>query len=116
MHREVSRQAHLVLHNSFSTTEQREDLLIDVEARVFLISIAINSLARRQQEWRKKTKLNPDQAVYAAEIAHLIGASLEEILQAKPTGETSDGRKIMLLIDILDRIQASWCNIFPFCR
>ena len=36
MHREVSRQAYLVLHNSFSTTEQREDLLIDIEARAFL--------------------------------------------------------------------------------
>ena len=116
MHREVSRQAHLALHSSFSMTEQREDLLIDVEARTFLVSIAINSLARRQQEWRQKTNLNPDEAAYAAEIAHLLGASLEKILQANPTGETHDGHKIMLLIDVLDRIQASWCNIFPFCR
>ena len=99
----------------FSETEVARKVSIDQPVRSFLSNLIVESLATRQQEWDSRASLSPDSAAHAEDIAKVVGYAVRDIVQEAELDSSPDGRRL-LLINVLQRIRARWCGIFPFCR
>ncbi len=116
MHIQVYHGVNHALGYTFTAREENENYLIGPEVRSFVSNFVFESLLFRSDEWRQEKGVDPDEGGYAGEIADLVGRSVAEILTTQATGNPGIGKQRLLLIDVVQKIQADWCKVFPFCR
>ena len=112
---QVSRSVNDALSHSFTHIEGDGELLVGPEIRSFISNFIRESFLFRGDEWRERG-MDPDKAESAEAAANLVFESVTEILTTQATGNPGIGKQRLLLIDVVQKIQADWCKVFPFCR
>ena len=112
MDTQVYYAANSALRESFTAAEEKK--AISKEVRWFIRDLVLESLRERSDIWREE-RMDPDNAESVTRIEKAISTAVTNLLESAPaTGKTSDGKKCVLLKDILDRIKEWWGDIFPF--
>ena len=91
-----------------------EPLIINRSISTLLVSIVLESLSLRQEEWRSRG-IDPNQ-VGVSTIDTALRPGLTALLTWAREKAAIEGREYIMLMDILEAITARWCRIFPFCR
>lgn len=99
----------------FKDVEQSRNTLVAPFAITFMREIIIESVALRSVEWKDNFGLDSYDALDYNNIIDCALSKASKILH-DATIDEYNGKRYILLVNIIKSIHTDYCDIFPFCK